>query len=59
MLSVWSWPSVCHLAKSCTRSECWPANAFNIDKSTFLSHGIELSLSQTSPGFYVSAERVL
>ena len=35
------------------------ANAFNLDQSKNLSFGKELTLSQTSPGFYVSAVQVL
>ena len=34
------------------------ANAFNLDKSKILLFGKELTLSQISPGFYVSAVQV-
>ena len=34
------------------------ANAFNLDQSKNLLFGKELTLSQTSPGFYVSAVQV-
>ena len=35
------------------------ANAFNLDYSKLLSFDKELSLSQTSPGFYISAVHVV
>ena len=35
-----------------------PANALNLGKSKILSFGKELTLSQTSPGFYVSAVQI-
>ena len=34
------------------------ANAFDLEQSKILSIGKELTLSQTSPGFYVSAVQV-
>ena len=34
------------------------ANAFNLEKAKIMCYGINLTLSQTSPGFYMFAAKV-